>query len=96
MMEMKESNALEIGTCTTGAIILGVGVGARFFSYLGNYYYLLILIGIVIHGLGMYQLHRRARFPNKEWHSFANILYWACWIIVIASILYIIFQTFIK
>mgnify|MGYP001557848281 CR=1 FL=1 len=91
-MKIIKADTAEIGTCTIGAIILGVGIGVKLFNYLDNYYYLLILIGILIHGLGMYQIHKRAKFSDDKPYLLSNALYWTCWIILIGLVIFIIFK----
>lgn len=91
-MKIIKADTAEIGTCTIGGIILGIGIGAQFFNYFEGYYFLLILIGIIIHGVGMYQIHKRIKFSDDKQYLFNNILYWTCWIIIIGLVAYIIFK----
>ena len=63
----------------TGALVLGVGLGAALSAYIGGAAVLLLVGGIVSHGWGMLQKHRleaRADYAPAPWET---ALYWACW-----------------
>jgi hypothetical protein len=64
---------------TTGALVLGIGLGAALSTYIGGAALLLLVGGIVSHGWGMLQKHRleaRADYGPAPWET---ALYWVCW-----------------
>jgi hypothetical protein len=63
----------------TGALVLGLGLGAALSSYIGNAAVLLLVAGIASHGFGMLQKHRlEAKAGTPAWWETA--LYWVCWV----------------
>jgi hypothetical protein len=73
----------------TGALVLGIGLGAALSSYIGSAAALLLIAGIASHGFGMLQKHR---IEAKEGHATAwweAALYWGCWI-ALAGVLLLI------
>jgi hypothetical protein len=63
----------------TGALVLGVGLGATLSTYIGKAAVPLLVAGIVSHGWGMLQKHRleaKADYVPARWEL---ALYWICW-----------------
>ena len=60
-----------------GASVIGFGLGLLFANYVQQYAVLIILVGIMMHGLGMYKTH------SKKEERWINLLYWICWLILI-------------
>jgi hypothetical protein len=61
-----------------GAIVLGAGLALVLPDWLRNYALPLLVVGVVVHGLGMslkYQLERRDG-PPLWWE---RMLFWLCW-----------------
>ena len=61
-----------------GAGVLGIGLGALAGEQLAPYAAVLIVLGTILHGWGMFAGHRlegNARLP-----LWSTILYWTCWI----------------
>lgn len=77
---------LEELASTVGAGILGLGLGALLSNYFQRYAFGIILIGLIMHGWGMYMTHHQ----NKKAISWMNILYWFCWIIIIGLAIYVL------
>ena len=64
---------------TTGALVLGVGLGAAQSTYIGSAAVLLLVAGIASHGWGMLQKHRleaKVDYAPAPWET---ALYWVCW-----------------
>ena len=64
---------------STGALALGVGLGAVSSSYVGRAAVPILVVGIASHGWGMLQKHR---LEGKEDYAPAwweTALYWVCW-----------------
>ena len=65
---------------TTGALVLGVGLGAALSTYIGSVAVLLLVAGIASHGFGMLQKHRleaKQGYAPAWWEA---ALYWGCWL----------------
>lgn len=65
-----------------GAGIIGFGLGAYFASYA----LWIIVIGIALHGVAMYE-KAEMKPATLRW---AKWLYWLCWAIIIGLIIYIV------
>jgi hypothetical protein len=63
----------------TGALVLGIGLGAALSSYIGNAAVLLLVAGIASHGFGMLQKHRLEATTGGTPAWWETALYWVCW-----------------
>ena len=73
---------------TTGALVLGVGIGL-ILPVAGNAIaWLTIALGIVSHGWGMYERHRLDLQTGAALPGWASLLYWLCWIGLAALAVY--------
>lgn len=88
-MKIVKADKSEIGTSVIGALIVGMGLGALFYNYLTSYIYLIIVMGIILHGVGMYLIHKREKINSNEQYSISNIMYWICWVILASLAIYI-------
>jgi hypothetical protein len=62
---------------SAGAGVLGAGLGAVLATHAGAAAPALIVIGVALHGWGMFEKRRiEAGAPLPGW---ANALYWLCW-----------------
>lgn len=69
-------------TSGTGALILGVAIGVYLHNALRPLALVILVVGIVVHGWGMFDLrrvHKRANDPEPRW---AVALYWLCWLLL--------------
>jgi len=69
-----------------GVGIIGFGLGAFLSIYFQPFSPLIILIGIALHGVAMYQ-KSRTRTKDFLWVRF---LYWLCWLIIAGLTIFII------
>ena len=69
---------------TIGAGIIGFGLGTLLPNYFGQYAAWIILVGLIMHSIGMYEL--RFKYKSNTW---TKILYWTCWIILFGLAVYI-------
>lgn len=73
-----------------GAGVLGAGIALLFSRWLQPYFLAALIIGIAAHGWAMFakgRLERQAHTPQPQWAIAAE---WACWLMIIALILYVI------
>ena len=75
---------------TLGAGVLGMGLALLFPNVLAGYAVPILLIGIVAHTVGMFQmrsLEQQANSPRAMW---MEALYWLCWLALAGLLVYII------
>ena len=65
---------------STGAGVLGAGVGALLAQWAAPYGLLLILVGVLMHGWGMLERHRLE--VGVKIPLWSTALYWLCWMVL--------------
>lgn len=78
----------------TGALVLGVGLGAVLSTYIGGAAVLLLVAGIASHSWGMlqkYRLEAKEDYAPAWWEA---ALYWVCWAALAALLLLIGIKAF--
>ncbi len=73
---------------TTGALVLGVGIGLLVPALGTTIAWLTIALGILSHGWGMYERHRLDLQAGAVLPWWARLLYWLCWIGLAALAVY--------
>jgi hypothetical protein len=74
-------------TSGIGALVLGVGIGALGAGYLRSWAVPLLLLGVVVHGWGMFDKHRleaRNSAPALWWET---AVYWFCWLLLVGAVI---------
>lgn len=94
-----KANAPTIATATrrkaaellsaTGAIALGIGIGLALPAVGMATASLLIAIGILSHGWGMYEKNRIETMGTEMLPRWHGLLYWGCWLGLAALAIYI-------
>ena len=73
-----------------GAGVLGAGLGVVFAEHAANLGPLLVVVGAVLHGWGMFEKRRMdAGAATPAW---AAVLYWFCWIVLAAFVARVAFR----
>ena len=72
-----------------GAVALGIGIGILLSNFLKLYALPVLLIGVVMHALGMFIEHQLENAATNVRLWWAEILYWVCWILLLGIIIYI-------
>jgi hypothetical protein len=76
-----------------GAGILGAGIALLLANTLAGYALPILLLGLISHGVGMFQKHRLEQSGNlRIW--WAESLYWFCWLALVALLFYIVIRQF--
>ena len=73
-------------TSGIGAVVLGVGAGAFFAERLAPAAAVIAIVGVILHGFGMWDKHRlesRADAGSDRW---VQALYWVCWLSLAAVV----------
>jgi hypothetical protein len=73
-----------------GAGILGGGIALLLVSILERYAVPLLLLGLVSHTIGMIRKHSLEQRGNDTRVWWAEALYWLCWVLLAALLLYIL------
>jgi hypothetical protein len=69
-------------TSGVGALVLGVGLGALFPSWFATEAALITVIGLMLHGFGMWDKHRLEAQAHAETGRWMLALYWVCWLLL--------------
>lgn len=77
---------------STGAGVLGAGLGALLAEWVAAYALLLLLIGVLLHGWGMLEKHRLD--AGGEIPLWSTALYWLCWIVLATLMIWIGLEAF--
>ena len=92
-LQNNSSSKLAQSASALGAGILGFGFGAKFGNVIGNYFFLVIIVGAIIHVAGMYVMQMKN--PGGKMHGAAKALWisaWICLIALTAIIVYLLIQ----
>lgn len=71
-------------TSLTGAAVLGLGVGVVLAPALQQTAWLIGIAGLFVHAWGMTDKHRLERSAGVNLPRWSNILYWVCWLLLLA------------
>ncbi len=63
-----------------GAGVLGLGLGALAAPYLSNLIAPILVLGVLLHGWGMFDKHAIERGAGRRDTWWMKALYWFCWI----------------
>jgi hypothetical protein len=77
-------------TSTVGAGVLGAGLALLVGDRMAAYAIPILLVGLVTHVWGMYDKHRLEGRSDVMRLWWAELLYWACWIGLLALLVYIL------
>lgn len=77
-------------TSVVGAGVLGAGIGILLERFLVAYAIPVVVFGLLMHAWGMYDKHRLESGANSRRLWWAEVLYWGCWIGVLALGLYVV------
>ena len=73
---------------TTGALVLGVGIGLLVPAFGAAIAWFAIALGVLSHGWGMYERHRLDLQAGAMLPWWVRLLYWLCWIGLAALAVY--------
>jgi hypothetical protein len=74
---------------TTGALVLGVGIGLALPAVGSAIAWLIIALGIISHGWGMYAKNSAEVQSGDVFPWWHGALYWGCWIALAALAAYL-------
>ena len=73
-------------TSGLGALVLGVGLGALFPHRFASTAGFIVLAGVVVHAVGMWDKHRLEAQTHAESGPWVVALYWVCWVLLAAVV----------
>lgn len=77
-------------TSSVGSGIIGIGLGILFVRFLKEAVAIIILLGILMHGWGMFDMRRMERLTGElSRPAWSGVLYWVCWVSLAVLIIYI-------
>lgn len=79
---------------STGALVLGIGLGAVLAAYIGRAALPVLLVGLFSHGWGMLQKRRLESGGDYRPAWWETTLYWGCWAALAALLLLIGIKAF--
>jgi polyferredoxin len=74
---------------TLGAGVLGFGIALLLPNLLAGYAFPVLVIGILAHVVGMYQMRSLEQEANRPRAAWMDALYWFCWLILAALFVYL-------
>jgi hypothetical protein len=80
-------------TSGIGALVLGVGLGAMFATWLRSLAGLITAAGLIVHALGMWDAHRLERRGEAAAAPLVTALYWICWLLLAALLIGILVRS---
>lgn len=77
-----------------GAGVLGAGLALLFAQWLQGFAIPVLLVGIAMHGWGMYEKHKLERGSGLARRKWEEAMYWSCWAALGALAIYIALRFF--
>ena len=77
-------------TSGVGALVLGIGLGALFATWIGPAAGLVTLAGLAVHAFGMWDKHRIEKRSQADADRLVLTLYWVCWLMLGGVLLYLV------
>lgn len=75
---------------TLGAGVLGMGIALLLPNILTGYTLPILLVGILAHTVGMAKMRSLEQQANSPRVAWMDALYWFCWLVMAALLIYII------
>jgi hypothetical protein len=75
-------------TSGVGALVLGVGLGALFATWVGPAAGVVTLAGVFVHAFGMWDKHRLEANTTTS-GPFVMALYWVCWLLLAGVVVFL-------
>jgi hypothetical protein len=69
---------------SSGALVLGLGLGLMLPEVVRPFAESVLAVGAVAHAWGMFETHRLERAPHSAPPRWENVLYWVCWLVLVA------------
>ena len=77
-------------TSGVGALVLGIGLGALFATWIGPAAGFVTLAGLAVHAFGMWDKHRIEKRTEADADRLVLTLYWVCWLMLGGVVLYLV------
>ena len=77
-------------TSGVGALVLGIGFGALFATWIGPAAGFVTIAGLAVHAFGMWDKHRVEKRTEADADRLVLTLYWVCWLMLGGVLLYLV------
>ena len=77
-------------TSGVGALVLGIGLGALFATWIGPTAGFVTLAGLAVHAFGMWDKHRIEKRTEADADRLVLTLYWVCWLMLGGVVVYLV------
>ncbi len=77
-------------TSGVGALVLGIGLGALFSTWMGRAAGIVAFAGMLVHAFGMWDKHRLEANTATNDGPFVTALYWVCWLMLAGVLVFLI------
>jgi hypothetical protein len=77
-------------TSGVGALVLGIGLGGVFATWIGPAAGLVALAGVLAHAFGMWDKHRLEAQTPMDSGPLVTALYWVCWLMLAGVLVFLL------
>jgi hypothetical protein len=77
-------------TSGIGAVVLGIGLGALLARWVGVASGAVTVVGVLLHGFGMWDKHRLEAGTPTAGDRTVVALYWVCWLLLAGVLIYLV------
>ena len=77
-------------TSGVGALVLGIGLGALFATWIGAAAGIVALAGVLVHAFGMWDKHSLEAQTATNGGPLVTVLYWVCWLMLAGVLVFLI------
>ena len=77
-------------TSGVGALVLGIGLGSLFATWIAPAAGLVAFAGLLTHGFGMWDKHRLEAQTATDGGPLVTALYWICWVMLAGVVVFLL------
>ena len=87
-------NRLKIAELTSGvgALVLGIGLGALFVTWIADLAIVITVTGLALHAFGMWDTHRLEGVSDSVTPAWVSAAYWVCWVLLVVLVAYLVLR----
>ena len=87
-------NRLKIAELTSGvgALVLGIGLGALFVTWVADLAIVITVTGLALHAFGMWDKHRLEGVSDSVTPAWVTAAYWVCWVLLVLLVAYLVLR----
>ena len=87
-------NRLKVAELTSGvgALVLGIGLGALFVTWVAELAVVITVTGLALHAFGMWDEHRLEGSGDSVTPAWVTAAYWVCWVLLVVVVALLVLQ----